>query len=281
MTESKGRADALLENWLTATARPVPAFVPYASRRRPRVTVFVVVAVIVAGTVVGGLVIGGVLDRSREPIPPAELPATVIHAIATAPGIEYSLAISSRQGSGDLGLGSTGRIDLQHGRFSGTADSGAAPFMLLFGGPKSGAAVVADGLYVQTEGGPWERIAVRNPALDHLMDPIWLSTAVDRWMGSSRIDPAVRFAPCGQGTCQIVTVAVPPAALYRLAADLMGADVGTPPPDLGPIDVELSIDRSGFPVQVTTQVTAGPTTTALTLDLVRLDPAPSITPPIP
>jgi hypothetical protein len=41
------------------------------------------------------------------------------------------------------------------------------------------------------------------------------------------------------------------------------------------------IDPSGFPVRMETVVAAGQTTTAVTLQLSRLEPAPTITPPIP
>jgi hypothetical protein len=238
--------------------------------------------VIVAIALLGAVLVGGLLDRSRGPVPPAELAATAARAIASAPGVSYALTISSREGADTIGLDARGSIDFQHRRFSGTADGGSGgPFMLLFGGPQSGAAIVADGLYVQTEGGPWERISEPNTALDHLTDSTWLSMTIKRWLAASRIDPAMRLAPCGNVTCQVVMVTVPPQALYQLTSDLVGGNVQEPPSDLGPIDAELSIDPSGFPIRLSTQVTAGPTTTTLTLDLVRLDPAPSITPPIP
>jgi hypothetical protein len=152
--------------------------------------------------------------------------------------------------------------------------------MLLFGGPQSGGAVVADGLFVQSEGGPWERVPNPRSPLDKLTDPVGLATAIQAWIASSRVDTAVRFAPCGTQICQVVRLTVPPRAIFDLARYVMGT-MGTPPPDLGPFDVDLSVDSSGFPVHVAAQVTAGATTTAVTLDLVRLDAAPSITPPIP
>ena len=282
MNGSRNRADDRLETWRRATALPVPSFTPPRPRHRPRAAVLIAIGAILVATLVAGLVVGGYLARPRGPFPPGQIPATVARAIAAAPGIEYTLAITSRQGAVALGLHSTGRIDFQHGRFSGTADRGAGQFMLLFGGPQSGAAVVADGLFIQTEGGPWERIPDPKSPLDLLVDPVRLSTTVEHWLTASRIDPAVRTAPCGTETCQVVMVTVSPQALFDLAGDLMDrVDHGTPPPDLGPIDVDLTIDPSGFPVRMETHVTAGPTTTDVTLDLVRMDPAPSIGPPIP
>ena len=281
MSAPSDQTDRLLATWLNATARPIPSFVPRRSRSRPRAATYLAIGVILAVALLGAVLIGGLLERSRGPVPPAELAATAVEALASAPGVSYALTISSRDESGTMGLDARGSIDFQHRRFSGVADAGAGQFMLLFGGPQSGAAIVADGLYVQTEGGPWERISKPNAVLDHLTDSTWLSTALERWLASSRIDPGTRFAPCGTETCQVVGVTVPPQALYQLTADLVGANVTEPPSDLGPIDAALSIDPSGFPIRLATQVTAGGTTTALTLDLVRLDPAPSITPPIP
>lgn len=274
------RAEDLMESWMRATAMPVPAFVRRASRRRPRAAVLIALAIILAGMMVGVLAIGAYLAAPRGPIPPADLVSRAVKAIASAPGIDYTLGITTNENAGAVGLHSTGRIDFQHGRFAGTADRGAASLMLLFGGPQSGGAVVADGLFVQTEGGPWERIPDPRSPLDKLTDPAGLATAIQGWIASSRVDSAVRFAPCGTQTCQVVRLTVPPRALFDLAGYVMGT-TGTPPPDLGPFDVDLSVDPSGFPVRVETEVTAGDTTTAITLDLVRLDPAPSITPPIP
>lgn len=274
------RAEDLMESWMRATAKPVPSFVRRASRRRPRAAVWIGLAVILAGMMVGVLAIGAYLAAPRGPIAPADLLSRAVKAIGSAPGIDYTLGITTSENVGPMGLHSTGRIDFLHGRFSGTADRGAAPFMLLFGGPQSGAVVVADGLFVQTEGGPWERIPNPSSPLDKLTDPVGLATAIQAWIASTRIDSAVRFAPCGTQTCQIVRLTVPPRALFDLAGYVMGT-MGTPPPDLGPFDVDLSVDPSGFPVRVAAQVTAGATTTAVTLDLVRLDAAPSITPPIP
>ena len=282
MSAPSDQADRLLATWLNATARPIPSFVPRRSRSRPRAATYLAIGVIIAVALLGAVLIGGLLERSRGPVPPAELAATAVEALASAPGVSYALTISSRDESGTMGLDARGSIDFQHRRFSGVADAGAGQFMLLFGGPQSGAAIVADGLYVQTEGGPWERISKPNAVLDHLTDSTWLSTALERWLASSRIDPG-STALCAMrdrdmpGRCRHR----PTAALDQLTADLVGGNVTEPPPDLGLIDAALSIDPSGFPVRLATQVTAGGTTTALTLDLVRLDPAPSITPPIP
>lgn len=287
------RADDRLESWLRATALPVPPFTPHRSRHHPRATVLLGIGAILVGALVAGLAAGGYLNRPHGPFAPAEIPTAVARAIKAAPGLRYALTVGVD--FGDVAAGSpvpdglegqtlrtesSGEIDLQRGRFKGTADGGAIP-MIMFGGPRSGAVVLADGLYVQTEGGPWERILDPKSPIDHLVDPAWLSTAIERWLAASRIDPAVRTVPCGTETCQVVAVTVPPQTLYDLAAGLMGSAYGTPPSDLGPIDVDLFIDPSGFPVRMETHVTAGPTTTNVTLDLVRLDPAPAITPPIP
>jgi hypothetical protein len=75
---------------------------------------------------------------------------------------------------------------------------------------------------------------------------------------------------------------VPAEALFALTVDLFGQGASPPPPDLGPVNVELLIDSAtGFPVRLDTRITAGATITVVTLELTRLDPAPTIDQPIP
>jgi hypothetical protein len=274
------RAEDLIEAWMRATAKPVPAFVPRTSRRRWPAAALIAVGFILAAMTVGVVAIGAYLTVPRGPIAPADLLSRAVDAVRSAPGLEYTVAITTNEAGGGGGLRSTGRIDFQHGRFSGAADPGTASYMLLFGGPQSGGAVVADGLFVQSEGGPWERIPDPRSPLDKLTDPVGLATAIQAWIASSGVDTAVRFAPCGTQTCQLARLTVPPRALFDLAGYVIET-TGTPPPDLGPFDVDLLVDPSGFPVRMETRVTAGATTTVIALDLVRLDPAPSITAPIP
>jgi hypothetical protein len=60
-----------------------------------------------------------------------------------------------------------------------------------------------------------------------------------------------------------------------------GDSIGAPPPDLGPVVVELLIDpASGFLTSLETDTNAGTTPIYITLELTRLDPAPEISPPI-
>ena len=122
---------------------------------------------------------------------PRALADSAARAIATAPGVHYSLSIATAPDQG--GLGSEGDIAFDGRRFSGTADGGPGGWMLFFGGPASGALVVADGLFVRTENGPWEPQPPRVEQaafLDKLMDRTGLSEAIASTFKASQIDPA-------------------------------------------------------------------------------------------
>jgi hypothetical protein len=211
---------------------------------------------------------------------PAELATTAVNAIASAPGVRYTLAAGVDFGDFTQRLDSSGEIDLERHRFSGTADGGGDS-MILFGGPSSGAAVVANGLFVRTEAGAWEHIADPSSPLDRLLDPKALSAALAKWIASSKVDPTSRSAPCGDQRCQIIRISVPASALADLMEYMLGQRASSLPDDLAPISVALDVDPSGFPVRMETVVTAGTTKTSVSLQLTRLDPAPTISPPIP
>ena len=287
MSPSKTRADELMESWLSATARPVPAFTPRQFRRRPLGVAVIVLAAVALLTAAGVVAIGGFLRPTQDLSPaldaqsPAELAASSAGAIADAPGVRYVLTVAVDYGSGDEShLDSSGEIDFEEHRFSGIADGGGGS-MVLFGGPSSGAVVVADGLFVRTGAGSWEHIADPASPLDRLIDPDQISGAVARWIASSEVDPTIHGAPCEAQRCQVVRISVPPRALSELAGFVFGQDPTPMPSDLAPISADLYIDSSGFPVGLETVVTAGETSTAVSLRLTRLDPAPTITPPIP
>ena len=214
---------------------------------------------------------------------PKTLAVTAAQAIATAPGIGYSMSLSTNfgDGGGRGGIASNGLIDFEMRRFSGTADAGpAGGFMLLFGGPTRGAVIIADGLFVQTEGGPWEaQPPAQTTMLDPFLDRAGLSMVVATAFAASRFDPTVRTAPCGAETCRVVGLVLPPAALLGLSAYASGGNPQELPPDLGPVVVDLYLDGSGFPVRMETRLTAGPAVTTVTLQLARLDQAPAIAPP--
>jgi hypothetical protein len=276
-----------METWLSATTRPVPAFMPRPSqRRRPLWAAVIVLAAILMVTALGVVAIGGYLRPTQDPNQPrdaqspAEIAASSARAIAEAPGVRYALTVAVDFGNDAAHLDSSGEIDLEKHRLSGIADGGGGS-MVLFGGPSSGAAVVADGLYVRTGAGSWEHIADPSSPLDRLIDPDEISGAVARWIASSQVDPTIRGASCGTQRCQVVRISVPPGALSELQGFVFDQDPTPMPSDLAPISVDLYIDASGFPVGLETVVTAGDTTTAVSLRLTRLDPAPTITPPIP
>jgi hypothetical protein len=235
-----------------------------------------------------GLLVGACGFGGSEASPaqdPQTLAVSAAQAIATAPGVGYSVSISTNFGGGGGrgGIASNGLIDFETRRFSGMADAGpAGGFMLLFGGPTRGAVIIADGLFVQTEGGPWEaQPPAQRTMLDPFLDQAGLSTAVATAFAVSRFDPAVRTAPCGAETCRVVGLVLPPAALLSLSAYGTGGNLQELPRDLGPVAVDLHINGSGFPVRMETRLTAGPAVTTVTLQLARLDPAPAIAPPIP
>jgi hypothetical protein len=62
---------------------------------------------------------------------------------------------------------------------------------------------------------------------------------------------------------------------------VFGDRISELPPDLQPVEVDLYVHPSGFPVQLDTRLVAGATITTVRLKLARLDPAPAIAPPIP
>jgi hypothetical protein len=241
------------------------------------------VALRVAAAVLIAILAGGC--GSKESSAPearaaGDLAVSAAAAVSVAPGVRYSLSIVTVPPLG--GIDSDGVIDFESGRFSGTADAGVAGgTMLMFGGPTHGALILADGLFVQTEAGPWERQPDQDTALDRMIDRAGLSQALARAFAASPIDPAVREAPCGGETCQVVGLAPPPAALRSLAMYLFGDSVSEMPRDLAPTAVDLYLDASGFPVRMETRLKAGTTVTTVTLQLTRLDPAPVIAPPIP
>lgn len=286
MTAPRNRADDLLETWVKATARTTPEFVGIArrGRRMGRTLVLVLALIVLVLVVLATLAIGAFVQNQRDSIPSTQLADSAVRAIATAPGVQFTFTISTLDGDGNSSsTDASGLIDFSRGRFSGTADggSGGAP-MLLFGGPSRGAVIVADGLFVQTEGQPWVHVPDSNPQLDPFMDPVRLSRAFQGVLDSSAIDPAIRFTPCGAESCRVITLSAPPQALFDAETLLFGSSGQTPPADFGSTTIELLIDpSSGFPARMDTTLKAGSTTTQVSLELARLDPVPSISPPIP
>jgi hypothetical protein len=285
MNAPRSRADDQLEAWTQATTRPVPVFAARPERRRRSsvLTLVGIMAVVIVGLVAGAYIVGG--RDGTQTQDPAQLAASAAAGIATAPGVGYSFSIATKfgDGSGTLGIRSDGKIDFERRRFSGTADGGApGATMLMFGGPNSGAVIIADGTFVKTEAGPWERQPdLATTDLDPFMDGARMSETVASVFAASRIDPAIRVAPCGAVTCQVVGMTLPPAALASLASATFGERASAPPPDLIPAEMDLYVDPSGFPVRMETRLTAGTTVTTVALQLTRLDPPPAIAPPIP
>ena len=243
----------------------------------------VALVLVLVGILVAALAFGVFSTPSGPTRSSQELVQMAPDAIAGAPGLGYRLSIQTNVAGGGLGLASSGEIDLQGNRFAGSADPGGAASMLLFGGPDRGSVVLADGLFVQTEGGPWEAVPIENATpLRLFVDPSALSTAVAGALGQAQVDPDVRTESCAAGTCQVVSLLLPPQVTSDLAAFVSGGQAEPPPVDLRPIEAELWLDpETGFPVRLAAQALAGPTTTRLVLDLERLEPPPAIDPPVP
>ena len=258
---------------------------PVERRQRPPIggVVLGIVALVLLVGILGALALGFFSTPSEPARSSAELVQMAPDAIAGAPGLGYQLTIESNEAGGVQGLASSGEIDLQGNRFAGSADPGGAASMLLFGGPDRGSVVLADGLFVQAEGGPWEAVPIDNAMpLRPFVDPAALSTLVGGALGQAQIDPEARTESCAAGTCQVVRLLLPPQVTSDLAAFASGGQAEPPPADLRPIDAELWLDtETGFPVRLAVQALAGPTTTRLVLDLERLDPPPSIDAPVP
>ena len=262
--------------------------IPADSGRRPPIgVVFLAGIALVVLIVLVLLALAGFFSTSTSTSTPtrssAELVAMTPDAIAAAPGLRYGLSIETTDVRGGQGLASSGEIDLRGNRFAGSADPGRAASMLLFGGPNRGSVVLADGLFVQAEGGPWEAVPIENATpLRPIVDPSALSTAIGGALGQAQVDPELRTESCGTGTCQVVSLLLPPRVTSDLVAFVSGGQAEPPPADLMPIEAELWLDsETGFPVRFAAQALAGTTTTRLVLDLERLDPPPSIEAPAP
>jgi hypothetical protein len=285
MSTPRSRADELLETWMTATARPTPEFLGVSRHpRHPgRALVLVLALLAFVLVVIGTLAIGAFLRSQRDRLPSTQLGESAAQAIASAPGVQYTLTISTQYADGNSSIDASGVIDFLKGRFSGTADGGGGRGpMLLFGGPSSGAVIVADSLFVQTEGQPWVHVPDANPQLGAFMDPVKVSRAFKSVLDSSEIDQEIRFKACGTESCRVITLSASPQALFDAETLMLGYSGQTPPADFGSTNIELLIDpSSGFPVQMETTLKAGATTTQVSLELRWLDPVPSISPPIP
>lgn len=284
MNAPKPRADDLLEAWTRATAAPTPVFAarPQRRRRGGAVALVAIAVAVLVGLLAGAFVVGQ--DRNgRQTRDPKDLAASMAAAIATAPGVRYAVSITTPFNDVGLSVNSAGVIDFVGGRFSGTADGGGGDaMMLMFGGPTRGAMVhLPDSLYIQTDGGPWERVPDLATFPEVLADRARLSSALEAAIATSQVDPTVRLAQCGAEACQVVAVALSAEALGGLELFVFGDTVTPMPPDLGPVVANLYFDPTGFPVRMETRFAAGTTVTTVTLQLARLDPAPSIAPPIP
>ena len=239
--------------------------------------------VLLVGIVVGTLTLGGFFNPSDVGRSSADIVRMAPDAVATAPGVRYQLSIEAQAVGGIQGFDVSGLIDLRAGRFAGDADSGRGAVMLLFGGPRAGSLVLADGLFIHTEDGPWEAVPIENAAeLRPFVDPATLARAMSRAIDLARLDPVVRTIPCAIGMCQVVGLQLPATILGDLTALLLGGDGQPPPKNMQPIVAELWLDsETGFPAHLEARVVAGTTTTRVVLDLERLDPPPLIDAPVP
>jgi hypothetical protein len=286
MTEPTDRADDRLRAWATATDRPVPAFAARVTRRGglSRVVALATVMVLVLVALVAGVVLtgGGSRKASLDTAPSAELAMGAAQAIATTPGVHYTLTVAVSDGGINQVLRSSGDIDFAGDRFAGTADAGPdGQTMLMFGGPASGAVIKAGGMFVQTENGPWVPVPP-NPQFDALTNRTVLSRAFVRALSVSEVDPAIRTAPCGSTTCRLVSVAIPKAAFFVLEQAVFGDAISEPPVDLAPIVIDVLIDpATGSLAGLETQTTAGTTSSHIQLALTKPATVLEISPPTP
>lgn len=284
MSGTPDRVGELIGAWVRATDRHAPTFTARSHQRGPTLRTVVLVGlalILIVGIVVGTLAVGGFFSRAAVIRPPAEVVRLTSDAIATAPGVSYRLSIETDQPDGILGIDSSGQIDLRSHHFKGDAGSGPGPVMLLFGGPRSGSAVMADDLFIKTEDGPFEAVPIENAAqLRPFLDPATLSRAFASTIDGAHIDPVVRTTPCGASTCQIIGLEIPARATSDLTALMLGGAGQPSPSDLQPIEAELWVDpQTGFPAHLAARIVAGTTTTRVVLDLERLDPPPTIVAP--
>ena len=168
MSTQRTRTDELLKTWMAATAKPTPDFREgSARRRRPGRALVLILAVIVLILVaLGTLAIGALIQRRTDsdlrprssltlPSPRSRVPQAYGSRFRFPPTLETGSA-APMPGPDRLLKGSL----LGNGRIGG-AGGGR---MSLFGGPSSGGVIVADGLFVQTEGQPWVRVPEREPS---------------------------------------------------------------------------------------------------------------------
>ena len=253
--------------------------------RRTRVSgvlLAVLGGVVLISIVIAALVLGGFYNAPAPTRSPAELAELTPDALAEAPGLGYDLTIEVGEAGALMGMDSSGLIDLQARRFSGSADRGQAQSMLLFGGPESGSVVLADGLFIQTEDGPWEGVPAANATqLRAFLDPASIATMARLAIQAAEIDTATRTTPCGPESCQVINLTLPTQAIALVVGQVIGQQQPAPI-DMLPVKAELWLDQeTGFPRRVAIDATAGGTTTKIVLELERLDPPPVITPPAP
>jgi hypothetical protein len=196
-------------------------------------------AVLVVGVVVGVLVVAGFFSSPAGTRSSAELAAMTPEALAESPGLAYDLSIEVSEVGALQGFNSSGLIDLQGQRFSGIADKARGAAMLLAGGPGRGSLVLADGLFVQADGEPWEAFPRENAGpLSAFLDPNVIVTAVGAAIERAEVDQAIRTESCGVETCQVVRLHLPPETASDVAV-LYTGQLQPPPPDLLPIEAEL------------------------------------------
>ena len=182
---------------------------------------------------------------------------------------------------GTLGIDSDGAIDFERHRFSGSArNSPGSASMLFFGGPNSGALIIADGLFVRTETGPWERQPDQATPLDPFLDRPHCRRPSRRHSPHRRsirrsASPRAERRRARSSASRFLRLS---SRGSRLRYSAIGVRTASRPcsPAYGPLR-----RWTGFPVLLETRVSAGTTATAITLRLTRLDPAPAIAPPIP
>lgn len=220
-----------------------------------------------------------------DPDPPSSVLATAIDNLANAPAVRWDLTAGYRTDDYQvIAVHSTGTIDFDHGRVGADADGGRVDWsMFFFGGPTSGSIVIADGLFVRDQSGVWERIPDGKVPTDWVFNAGGRAHALRNALARATIGSALRAAPCGTTTCQVVLVTLPASAMSEFRATLTGKGSFDPmPPRVSDVTGELFIDPStSYLRRVDATFTAGNTTWLITLSLDTLPQAPEIVAPIP
>ena len=142
--------------------------------------------------------------------------------------------------------------------------------------------MIADGLFLHDQSDVWKRIPDGRVPTDWVFDAGGRAHALENALAKATVGSALRTAPCGTTTCQVIEVTLPASAMSDFRATLTGMSSDPLPADVGSVSGELFVDLSkGYLRRVDAAFTAGDTTWLITVSLETLSQAPEIVAPIP